>query len=177
VEGASVTSRILFDLFAAVAVLFSALMVVGRHPVRSVLSLVVAFFGLAACYVMLGAPFIGALQVIVYAGAILVLFLFVLMLLNIGRPPVERGGRPVQALLGSLGTVAFAAMLLGVLRSSGAALPAAAPVPPDPSSLGEPAALARVLFGDYLLHFEAISVLLLAALVGAFVLARRESRT
>jgi NADH-quinone oxidoreductase subunit J len=171
------TTRLLFDGFGVLAVLFSALMVVTRNPVRSVLSLVVAFFGLAGAYVMLGAPFIGALQVIVYAGAILVLFLFVLMLLNIAHPPADRGGRPVQALLGSLATVAFAAMLLGALRSSGTALPAATPVPPDPASLGEPSSLARVLFGDYLLHFEAISVLLLAALVGAFVLARREPRT
>jgi NADH-quinone oxidoreductase subunit J len=159
------TTRLVFDAFAGLAILFSGL------------TLVVAFFGLAVCYVMLGAPFIGALQVIVYAGAILVLFLFVLMLLNIGHPPVGSGGRPVQAVLGGLATVVFAALLLGTLRSSGAALPAAAPVPPDPASLGEPASLARTLFGGYLLHFEAVSVLLLAALVGAFVLARREPRT
>jgi NADH-quinone oxidoreductase subunit J len=175
VEGRPVT-RVIFDAFAALAIFFAGLMVVTRHAVRSVLSLVVAFFALAASYVMLGAPFIGALQVIVYAGAILVLFLFVLMLLNIGRPLTDRGGRPVQAFLGSLGAVAFAAMLLGALRSSGTAMPGGAPVPPDPASLGEPASLARVLFGEYLLHFEAISVLLLAALVGAFVLARRETR-
>ena len=170
------TARIFFDAFAALAIVFAGIMVVTRHPVRSVLSLVVSFVGLAASYVTLGAPFIGVLQVIVYAGAILVLFLFVLMLLNLDRPPAERGGRPVQAFLGGLGAIVFAAMLLGALRGSGTALPAAAPVPPDPLSLGEPASLARVLFGEHLLHFEAISVLLLAALVGAFVLARRESR-
>ena len=170
-------TRVVFDVFAALAILFAGIMVVSRNPVRSVLSLVVAFFALAVSYVMLGAPFIGALQVIVYAGAILVLFLFVLMLLNIGKPIPPGGGRPVQAFLGGIGTIVFAAMLLGALRSSGTALPAAGPVLPDPASLGEPANLARVLFGDYLLHFEAISVLLLAALVGAFVLARREPRT
>ena len=169
--------RLLFDAFLGVLILFAGLMVVLRNPVHSVLSLVVSFFALAICYVMLGAPFVGALQVIVYAGAILVLFLFVLMLLNLARPPAGRDGRPVQAFLGSVGAVAFAAMLLGALRSSGAALPAAAAVRPDPGSLGEPASLARLLFADYLLHFEAISVLLLAALVGAFVLARREPRT
>jgi NADH-quinone oxidoreductase subunit J len=177
VAGEGLMERLLFDAVLAVAVLFAGLMVVLRHPVHSVLSLVAAFFALAVGYVMLGAPFVGALQVIVYAGAILVLFLFVLMLLNIARPPADRGGRPIQAFLGSVGSVVFAAMLLGALRSSGAALPAAPAVPPDPASLGEPASLARVLFADYLLHFEAISVLLLAALVGAFVLARREPRT
>ena len=169
-------ARIVFDAAAGVAILFGGLMVVTKNPVRSVLTLVVAFFALAVTYVMLLSPFIAAIQVIVYAGAILVLFLFVLMLLNLDRPPAERGGRPVQAFLGGLGAIVFAAMLLGALRGSGTALPAAAPVPPDPGSLGEPASLARVLFGQYLLHFEAISVLLRAALVGAFVLARRESR-
>jgi NADH-quinone oxidoreductase subunit J len=164
--------RIVFDLAAAVAILFAGLMVVSKNPVHSVLSLVVAFFALSVCYVMLFSPFIAASQVIVYAGAILVLFLFVLMLLNIGHVPYEKDGRPIQTALGSLGVVVFAALLLGTLRGSAARIP---PGPPaDPASLGDPAALAKFLFSDFLLHFEAVSVLLLAALVGAFVLARRE---
>jgi NADH-quinone oxidoreductase subunit J len=175
VEDASVTAgRVMFDLAAAAAIVFSGLMVVGRNPVRSVLSLVVAFFALAVCFVLLLAPFIAALQVIVYAGAILVLFLFVLMLLNVGREPPEKTGRPIQTVLGSAGVLVFAGLLLGMFRGSGAHVPASAD-PVAPSMLGDPAALARLLFSDYLLHFEAISVLLLAALVGAFVLARREN--
>jgi len=85
-------ARFVFDAAAAVAVLFGGLMVVTRNSVRSVLTLVVAFFALAVTYVMLLSPFIAAIQVIVYAGAILVLFLFVLMLLNIGHIPAERSG-------------------------------------------------------------------------------------
>jgi len=166
--------RVFFDLAAAGAILFSGLMVVGRNPVRSVLSLVVAFFALAACFVMLLAPFIAAVQVIVYAGAILVLFLFVLMLLNVGREQPDKTGRPIQTVLGSAAVLVFAGLLLGMFRHSGSRVePPATAV--DPAMLGDPAALARLLYSDYLLHFEAVSVLLLAALVGAFVLARREN--
>jgi NADH-quinone oxidoreductase subunit J len=165
--------RFIFDAAAAVAILFGGLMVVTRNSVRSVLSLVVAFFALAVTYVMLLSPFIAAIQVIVYAGAILVLFLFVLMLLNIGHIPAERSG-PLQTLLGSLGVVLFAALLLGTLRGAGASIPAS--TGEAPQVLSDPASLSRELFSKYLLHFEAVSVLLLSALVGAFVLARREKR-
>jgi len=166
-------ARFVFDAAAAVAVLFGGLMVVTRNSVRSVLTLVVAFFALAVTYVMLLSPFIAAIQVIVYAGAILVLFLFVLMLLNIGHIPAERSG-PLQTLLGSLGVVLFAALLLGTLRGAGASIPAS--TGEAPQALSDPASLSRELFSKYLLHFEAVSVLLLAALVGAFVLARREKQ-
>ena len=162
--------RLLFDAAAGLAILFAGIMVVHRHPVKSVLALVVSFFGLAVCYVMLAAPFIAAIQVIVYAGAILVLFLFVLMLLNVGREMRGRDRRPIQKVLASGGIVVFAALLLSLLRGHGADVPAsvAAEAP------GEIAPLARLLFSDYLLAFEALSVLLLAALTGAYVLARRE---
>ena len=164
--------RIVFDVAAAVAILFSAFMVLARNPVKSVLALVVAFFALSICYVLLYAPFIAAIQVIVYAGAILVLFLFVLMLLNVGREPPERASRPIQTFLSGVGIVVFAAFLLSALRHSGIATPQ--PLASQPVALGDPAALSKTLFSEYLLHFEAVSVLLLAALVGAFVLARRE---
>jgi NADH-quinone oxidoreductase subunit J len=166
--------RLVFDAAAAVAILFAGLMVVTKNPVRSVLTLVVAFFALAVTYVMLLAPFIAAVQVIVYAGAILVLFLFVLMLLNIGQVPLEKSGRPIQTLFGSIAVILFAALLLGTLRAAGARIPEASGE--TPAALADPAGLSRQLFADYLLHFEAVSVLLLAALVGAFLLARREKR-
>ena len=168
--------RLVFDVAAAVAILFGGLMVVTKNAVRSVLTLVVAFFALAVTYVMLLSPFIAAIQVIVYAGAILVLFLFVLMLLNIGHMHLERSRRPMQTFLGSIAVVLFAALLLGTLRSSGAMIPLSSDAA-TPAALTDPASLSRTLFSDYLLHFEAVSVLLLAALVGAFVLARREKRS
>jgi len=162
--------RLVFDAAAALTILFAGVMVVHRHPVKSVLALVVSFFGLAVCFVMLSAPFIAAIQVIVYAGAILVLFLFVLMLLNVPEETRERDPRRIQRALAGVALVLFAGMLLGLLRAHGATgLTSAAALP------GDVAALARLLFSSYLLPFEALSVLLLAALVGAFVLARRES--
>ena len=165
--------RLIFDAAALVAIVFAGLMVVGRNPVKSVLALVVSFFALAVTYVLVLAPFIAALQVIVYAGAILVLFLFVIMLLNVGPERPDGMSRPIQMFLGSLAVVVFAGLLLGMLRASGTRLP------PQPEAIAadalpDPASLARLLFSEYLFHFEAVSVLLLAALVGAFVLARRE---
>jgi NADH-quinone oxidoreductase subunit J len=164
--------RLIFDLAALVAIVFGGVMVVGRDPVKSVLALVVSFFALAVAYVLLLAPFIAALQVIVYAGAILVLFLFVLMLLNVGRERPDGVRRPIQMVLGSLAVLLFAGLLLGMFRATGGKVPFVAQ-PLSRGELADPAGLARLLFADYLLHFEAVSVLLLAALVGAFVLARR----
>ena len=165
--------RLIFDAAAALAILFGGLMVVARNPVRGVLTLVVAFFALAVTYVMLLSPFIAAIQVIVYAGAILVLFLFVLMLLNIGHIPRDRSGRPIQTFLGSIAVIVFAALLLGTLRGAGGAITPGTTASPS-AAMTDPASLSRTLFSEYLLHFEAVSVLLLAALVGAFLLARRE---
>lgn len=165
--------RLVFDSSAVVAVLFAAVMVMHRHPVKSVLALVVSFFGLAVCFVLLSAPFIAAIQVIVYAGAILVLFLFVLMLLNVRAEERLRDSHSIQRLLSGVAILVFAVILLTLLRSHG--LPDRPPAPAsDRADLPEIAPLARLLFSRYLLPFEALSILLLAALVGAFTLARRE---
>ena len=165
-------ARVIFDLAGLAAIVFAGLMVLARNPVRGVLALVVSFLSLAVTYVMLLSPFIAGIQVIVYAGAILVLFLFVLMLLNVGAEKPEPNSRPIQSLLGGLAILVFAGLLLSTLRGSGSHIPGRFAT--SPPALGDPAALARFLFSNYLLHFEAVSVLLLAALVGAFVLARRE---
>jgi NADH-quinone oxidoreductase subunit J len=168
------TQRIAFDIFAVLAILFAGVMVVHRHPIKSVLALVVSFFALAACYVLLSAPLIAAVQVIVYAGAILVLFLFVLMLLNVPEEERQKGGRPIHQFLSGVAILVFAVTLLGLLRAQGAAIPS----PAQPADAGTEliATVARLLFSEYLLPFEALSVLLLAALVGAFVLAEKEKK-
>ena len=166
--------RLAFDIAAGLAILFAAVMVVHRHPVKSVLALVVSFFGLAVCYVLLSAPFIAAIQVIVYAGAILVLFLFVLMLLNVPEEVRQRDGRPIQQLLSGTALLVFAFLLFGILRAHGAQIPAAPGS--HRATAGEIAPVARLIFSENLLAFEALSILLLAALVGAFLLAQREKR-
>ena len=166
--------RLFFDASGILAVAFALTMVVQKHPVKGVLALAVSFFGLASCYVMLSAPFLAAIQVIVYAGAILVLFLFVLMFLNAPRESGEKDPRRIQQWVGSAAILVFGLVFVGTLVSAGSDVPAR--VPFDRAAAADTAALARRLFADYLLAFEAVSVLLLAALVGAFVLAQREKR-
>ena len=166
--------RLAFDIAAALAVVFAVVMAVHPHPVKSVLALVVSFFGLAACFVVLAAPFVAAIQVIVYAGAILVLFLFVLMLLNVSEEERQPDPRPIQKWLGSIAILVFAVAFVRVLSASGSDIPARSPF--DRAAAADIRALAKLLFTQYLLAFEALSILLLSALVGAFVLARKEKR-
>ncbi len=165
-------SRLVFDAAAGLAILFACVMVVHRHPVKSVLALVVSFFALAVTYVLLSAPLIAAVQIIVYAGAILVLFLFVLMLLNVPEEVRQGSGRPIHQALSAVAIVVFAAALLAALRAHGTS-PAAAG-PGQAATPGDIVPVAKLLFSEHLLSFEALSILLLAALVGAFALARRE---
>jgi NADH-quinone oxidoreductase subunit J len=168
-------ARLIFDAAAVAAILFAALMVLNRNPIKSVLALVVSFFFLAVGYVLLLAPFIAAIQVIVYAGAILVLFLFVLMLLNIPEETAQKESRPIQQVLGGAAILLFTVGLVALLSTRGGtkAMTSAAP----DLSADQIAPLARRMYSDFLLPFEALSVLLLAALVGAFYLTEREKRT
>ena len=156
---------LLFAAFAAVLVASSLLVILHRNPVTSALFLVLAFCSLAALYLLLGAEFVGMVQVIVYAGAIMVLFLFAIMLLIPGR--TETGPDPLRAARRLAVPVAGAfglALVLVAARTGGSG---AAPGPVGVAALG------RLLFTDYLFPFEVTSVLLLAALVGALVLAKR----
>jgi len=169
------TEQIVFAFTSALAIVFSLAMVVQKRPVRSVLSLVVTFFGLAVLSILLAAPFIAALQVIVYAGAILVLFLFVIMLLNLQQEAEDKDERPVQRVLGLVAALALGGLLSGALVRAGNP---PVPIGPVASSHAIPASdaipvLGRLLFADYLLAFEALSALLLVAAVGALLLSKR----
>jgi NADH-quinone oxidoreductase subunit J len=168
---------LLFVAFAAVLVVSSLLVILHRSPVASALFLVLAFCALAAIYLLLHAEFIGLVQVVVYAGAIMVLFLFVIMYLNIGRD-VESG---VTILLRrGLGWLLGAALVAeGVLLvSRGLALgPAAAPaaagaVPDVAAAAGNTQQLGLLLYSRYLFPFELTSIILLVAMIGAVVIAR-----
>ena len=167
-------TRLVFDAAATLAIVFASVMVIHRHPVKSVLALVVSFFALSIAYVLLSAPLIAAVQVIVYAGAILVLFLFVLMLLNVPEEARHGSGRPIHRILSAAAILVFAVFLLSLLRSHGAT--ASPAVGASAGGGADVAAAARLLFSEHLLSFEALSVLLLAALVGAFALARPETQ-
>jgi len=158
---------LIFFIFAALA-LGSALVVVAhKSPVYATLSLVLTLVSTAVLFLLLGAPFVGVLQVLVYAGAIVVLFLFVIMLLNLQKEGSAEGpGAQLWAAL--LGAVLFLGMLGLAFRR--VALPAPPPLTAESVSLK---GLASDLFGEYLLPFEIVGLLLLVAVIGATVAARR----
>jgi NADH-quinone oxidoreductase subunit J len=165
----------LFWAFAGIAVLSAVLCITRRSPVASALWLVMTLFQIAALFVMLDAQFLAVLQVLVYAGAIMVLFLFVIMLLNLGRLSITDIKGPV-----GLGLAAFLAGALGlqlfiVARTrppADVSLPTGALAAVEQAQ-GMVGAVAHPLFNAYLVPFEITSVLLLAAIVGAVVLAKR----
>ncbi len=161
-----------FLVFAVLAVLFATVAIVHRNPVVNVLSLVMVFFALAAIYAVVGMDFLAAIQLIVYSGAVLVLFLFVIMLLNIRQVERLGSGRTIQAALGAVAAVALGALVVVAVSRltpiNGALVPGAA-------EKGTAVLIGHELMTTYLFPFELISVVLVAALVGALVLARRES--
>ena len=164
----------LFYVFAAVAVVASLLVIGQANPIYSVLLLIASFGALAGLYVLLDAPLIAVTQIIIYAGAILVLFLFVVMLLNVSReapygpdaPRESQGARWLGAALASLLVVEIVWALVRA-RAFSRGLDAA-----PGWSVGE---IGHVLFTEYGIAFEATSILILVAMVGAVVLARRHT--
>ncbi len=160
---------ILFYLFAALALASALVVVAQKNPMYSAFALIVTLCSLAVIFGLLGSPFIAALQVIVYAGAIMVLFLFVLMLLNVKREEDVEGGR------GGLGLRLLAVALVGLLVVEAAAVLLRAEPGPAAAFDASTRTMAAVLFSArYLYVFEATSILILAALVGAVVLAKKE---
>ena len=164
-----------FYVLATIAVLASLLVIAQRNPIYSVLLLIASFGALSGLYVLLDAPFVAVIQIIIYAGAIMVLFLFVVMLLNAPHEETEHDLR-VHPLLrrGPMGfgvvlaLVLIAELGLGLAAGSESAFPA--------RSISSVQAIGRSLFTEYALAFEVTSLLILVAMVGAVVLARREPR-
>jgi NADH-quinone oxidoreductase subunit J len=168
-----------FYLFAIVATASAIAFVTRKSPVAAALWLVNTMFNLAALYVMLDAPFLGVIQVLVYAGAIMVVFLFVIMLLNLGNVSAITDIRGVgwKLAAGVVGVI----LLAQVLTVSGARLPEALVLPESTvatqvAQTGVITPIAGPLFNQYLLAFEVTSVLLLAAVIGAVVLGKRKER-
>src|SRR6266852_4148739 len=147
----------LFSIFGAICVAGAVNLLVQRHPINSALSLIAVMASLAVEYLLLGAEFVAAVQVIIYAGAIMVLFVFVIMLLNAGEEERTKGSR-VAVLFGIPG-VLFGGVLVGwvILRHSGTEAVAAGALPGDPKTIGQ------LLFHEFLLPFEITSVLILIA--------------
>jgi NADH-quinone oxidoreductase subunit J len=165
-----------FYLFGLLAIASSIAFVTRKSPVAAVLWLVTTMFCLAALYVMLEAHFIGVIQVLVYAGAIMVVFLFVIMLLNLGHPTetADIRGRWGRLGAGLLGLALLAqVMALAAKRLPQPFTPGGGYDPDAVRDLGAVGSVAQPLFNEYLLAFELTSILLLVAIVGAVVLGRR----
>jgi len=167
---------LLFIVFSLIAIVAGAGVILSRRPIYSALFLLVNFASLAALYILLQAQFLAAVQVIVYAGAIVVLFLFVVMLLGGGElTDVRDRSRPF---LQRFGWQRFVALALGVLLLAGVVYGLVSgqlnPVQGDAAAFGQGSvqAISAVLYTDYLLPFELASVLLLVGMIGAVVLAR-----
>ena len=167
---------IVFYAASILAIASALLCITRKSPVASALWLVNLLFNLSVVYVLLDAQFIAVLQVLVYAGAIMVLFLFVIMLLNLGRAgPTDLKG-PLGLIVGVLLAGGLLVQLLGLRQAAPAPGLVLAPgvLARTAAEQGMVPAVARPLFGTYLVPFEITSILLLAAMVGAVVLAKRK---
>src|SRR6202142_4224166 len=158
---------ILFLFFGAICMAGAINLLVQSHPINSALSLITVMASLAAEYLLLGAEFVAAVQVIVYAGAIMVLFVITIMLLNAGKEDRTKGSR-VAIIIGVPGVLIAAVLVTWTLVSGGQTGSVTMRALP-----GSPQDIARLLFHEFLLPFEVTSVLILIAIMGAVVLASR----
>jgi NADH-quinone oxidoreductase subunit J len=163
---------ILFSVFGIICVAGAMSLLLQRHPINSALSLVVVMGSLAVEYLLLGAEFVAAIQVIVYAGAIMVLFVFVIMLLNAGEEEHTQGSR-VAWLLGLPGVLAITVVIAWALVQSEGSAVALGVTPDAQKAFGNAADISQLLFHQFLLPFEVTSILVLIAIMGAVVLAAR----
>ena len=166
---------IAFYIFATVAVASALLVVLARNPVHSVLWLILAFFSAAGMMVLMGAEFVAMLLVIVYVGAVMVLFLFVVMMLDVDFAELKRGLAeylPLGALIGFVLVVELG-LVFGHWSFADAAPEARAAAMPAPSDVGNTEALGRIMYDQYILVFQLAGLILLVAMIGAIVLTLR----
>ena len=163
-------SQSLFYLIAFLSIFFSLMVIFTKNPVHSVLYLIITFFTFTIHYILLNAQFLAIVNFIVYMGAIMVLFLFVLMLLNLNKDT-----EPAKSNLLKIAGVVAGMCLLVTLVGSVKALNVSNPVVLTNPNLGLVKNLGKVLFNEFLLPFEISSILLLSAMVGAVLLAKKEA--
>lgn len=162
----------IFQLFVGAVLIGSSIyMIVARNMVMSVLAMIVSFISLAILYLTLGAQFIAVTQIIVYAGGIMVLFLFVIMLLNIREKEHATGGKLRVWLSITIGIGILIETIAVVVSSVSSNILL---LPPDAANTGTVESVGTALYTKYLLPFEAVSFLLLAATIGALVLAKKK---
>jgi NADH-quinone oxidoreductase subunit J len=166
---------IFFYVFAAITVAAAFMVIAARNPVHSVLFLILAFFNAAGLFILLGAEFLAMILVVVYVGAVAVLFLFVVMMLDVDFAELRQGFlqyMPIGGLVGVILLVELILVLGGVLVSPQTAASAAAPTPPI-DQVSNIAAIGELLYTRYLFYFQMAGVILLVAMIGAIVLTLR----
>ena len=164
-----------FYLFAGVCISAAVMVIAARNPVHSVLFLILAFVNAAALFILLGAEFLAMILIIVYVGAVLVLFLFVVMMLDVDFAELRQGFLqylPIGAFLGAILLIELVLVLVGWTIGPNAQQMVAAPIPPAASALNAQA-LGHVLYTRYVYYFEAAGIVLLVAMIGAIVLTLR----
>jgi NADH-quinone oxidoreductase subunit J len=163
----------MFYVFAAVTVACGLMVVVSRNPVYCVLFLILAFFNAAGLFLLLGAEFLAMILVIVYVGAVAVLFLFVVMMMDINFVELRRGAQRYVAIGATLGAVLF--IELGLVATSWTLGPdvAQGPLQPMPGEVSNTRALGQVIYTDYVYLFQGAGMILLLAMMGAIVLTLR----
>ena len=162
-----------FYMFALITIASAVMVISSRNPVHSVLFLILAFFNSAGLFLLLGAEFLAMTLIIVYVGAVAVLFMFVVMMLDINFVELRQGFLqylPIGALVGIILLAELVLVLGGWIMAPQAAHTATAPIPAD---LTNTHALGRILYTDYLYLFEAAGMVLLIAMIGAIVLTHR----
>ena len=170
-------AAIAFYVFAAILIGSAALVVSSRNPVHSVLFLILAFFNAAALFLLAGAEFLAMILVIVYVGAVAVLFLFVVMMLDVNFDQLREGFQRYAPVGAAVGIVLFLELIVtlgGYQLVPGATLHLASAAPPNVSNT---AALGRVIYTDYIFLFQSAGLILLVAMIGAIVLTHRERGT
>ncbi len=166
-------SPFLFWIFALMMLVFGAAVIINRNPVASALSLVVSFLALAALFMSLDAFFIGIIQVLVYAGAIMVLFLFIIMLLDFRAEKL----RKINWIASGGGAAVALALLIQIVSVIGSFKAAKQTFPPLTRSTSDDVhQIGLLLFGNYNLPFQIIGVVILVATIGVVMLSRRETR-
>ncbi|MGA9799966.1 MAG: NADH-quinone oxidoreductase subunit J [Terriglobales bacterium] len=166
---APVATTFFFYFLSAVTVLSGVLVITRKNAVHSALALIVSLLGQAALYLMLYAPFVAGVQIILYAGGIMVLFLFVIMLVNIEKSQKEDQFNQ-QWIVGLAAAIALGALFIVVYLKGRTLFPERAALMPEPSNTQQVAVL---LYGNYMFTFEIASLLLLVAIIGAVVMAKK----
>ena len=164
----------IFTVLAVATVVTALLVILQRNPVASAIFLIMTLFSLAGIYLLLNAQFIAVIQVLVYAGAIMVLFLFVIMLLNLEKEKKIITRRKLQKGVGVFLGILLLAQFAMIFNSVFLEGTKGKYLPEEVSAVGNTQVVARLLFTDYLLPFEITSVLLLVAIIAAIVLAKRQ---